>query len=201
LQLRIQRRWHRLIREARHVADHPPPKPASPSWAAADPIAETALGYIADSYYDLNDYDGVLATEEELIKRFPGSRRFDTARWRIKNAIEQKRKAAEGRAGKAQKELAELSPENRKDNCRVAHVWSNWECWREAAQAAERCQLDAEDLKVEADALANLAFYSYKTSDFAAARRALAKLRAVDIATFEKWRFLDDDRMSPADDR
>jgi TolB-like protein len=159
LQLRIQRRWHRLIREARKVADHPPPKPTSPNWSAADPIAESALGYIADSYYDLNDYDGVLATEEELMRRFPGSRRFDTARWRVKNAIEHKRKAGEGRAGKAQKEIGELSEKNRADNCRVARVWANWECWREAAQAVEKCRLDAEDTKTEADALADVATF------------------------------------------
>src|SRR5262249_32342617 len=153
--------------------------------------------YIADSYYDLNDYDGVLATEEELIKRFPATRRFDTSRWRIKNAIEHKRKAAEGRAGKAQKEIAELSQDHRKDYCRVAYAWSNWECWREAVQAAERCHLDAEDPKTEADALRQLAYYSYKMSDFAAARRALAKLRALNVAEYEKERFLEDERMSP----
>ncbi len=198
VQLVGQRRWHQLIREARKVVDHPPPKPAQ--WAAADPIAETALGYIADAYYDLNDDDSVLATEEELMRRFPASRRFDTARWRIEHAIEHKRKAAEGRAGKVERELAELRPEWRADNCQVASVWAHWELWREATRAAEQCQLDAEDAATEAKAFGDVARYSYRAGDFAATRRALAKLRAVDVAAFEKVRYLEE-RMPPEDDR
>lgn len=197
VQLNVQRRWHRLIRQARIVVEHPPPKPAQ--WAAADSMAETALGYIADAYYNLNDDDGVLATEEELMRRFPASRRFDTARWRVKNAIENKRKAEEGRQ-KIAKILAELSPEQRADGCRVDWEYAKWNLWREAIRAAEQC-LDTDDEKKEVEALRDLAQYSYKLGDFAATRRWLARLRSVDEQAFEKMRYLSDDRMPPEDDR
>jgi TolB-like protein len=197
LQLNGQRRWHRLIRQARYLVEHPPPKPAS--WAGADSLAETALGLIADAYYALNDDDGVLATEEELMRRFPASRRFDTARWRVKNAIENKRKAEEGKKKIAAK-LAELSPEQRADGCRVAHEYADWNLWREAIRAAESC-LDTDDEKRETQALSDLAHYAYKAGDFAATRRYLQRLRGVDEAAFEKMRYLPDERMPPEDDR
>jgi TolB-like protein len=197
LQLNGQRRWRRLIRQARYLVEHPPPKP--PAWAAADNIAETALGLIADAYYGLNDDDGVLATEEELMRRFPASRRFDTARWRVKNAIENKRKAEEGKTKIADK-LAQLSAEQRADGCRVAHEYADWNLWRDAIRAAESC-LDTDDEKRETEALRDLAHYAYKASDFAAARRYLQRLRTVDAAAFEKMRYLVDDRMPPEDDR
>ena len=198
IQLSSQRRWHRLIREARKVVENPPPKPAS--WAGADPLAETALGYIADAFFDLNDNDGVLATEEELMRRFPASRRFATARRRIDIVIERKRKAAEGRASMVAQELATASSTVRADNCLVAYRWSGWNLWQEAARAAEQCRLDAEDEAREAEALGEIAWFMVNAGDFAGARRALGKLRALDVAAFEKSRYLEE-RMPPEDDR
>ena len=196
MQLNIQRRWYRLIREARHVVEHPPAVP--PQWSAADPIAETALGMIADAYYNLNDNDGVLATEEELMRTFPASRRFDTSRWRINHAIENKRKVDEGRK-KIAGILAGLSPEQRADKCRVAREYADWRLYQAAIRAAAEC-LDTEDQKQEIEALNLLTLYTYDIGDFAATRRYLSRLRAVDVGAFEKMRYLDE-RMPPEDDR
>jgi TolB-like protein len=195
-QLRIQRRWHRLIRQARYVVEHPPPKPAQ--WAAADSIAETALGLIADAYDGLSDDDGVLATEEELMRRFPASRSFEMARLRVKEAIKKKRKAEEGRQ-KIAGILQSLLPEQRADGCHVMRVYAEWNLWPDAIRSAEQC-LDTEDEKRELEALDMLPLYAFRAGDFAAVRRYLARLRSIDTEAFEKRRFWLE-RIPPEDDR
>jgi len=190
--LMLQRRYRTLLAISREVVKNPPP-------AAPPPfpnIEEMAQMNIVQAMQMFRDYDGVLREGEKFIAKYPGSNSFTSVRALIDQAIDKKRSVADGVQG-AKTEIAALTPEERGDACVLGQKYASHQQHKQARLEYEAC-LSAGKTKMPLSAIYTLlATSSLELGDFAAVRRYLEKLRAVDAQMYSSMKALE--QAMPAD--
>ncbi len=171
-QLLVQRRCRHLIHEARAVVQSPPPA-APPPYPS---LPEMALQHIVLCEGMLKDDDGVLRDGEKFLASYPSSMMFGSVRNSMDQSIERKRQREDGRA-KAEAEIAQLSPTESQDLCKVGLAYNSNHQSRQARRLIDQCLAGGKTIMPRAPMLTVLVVAAMDEGDFRGARHYLEVMR------------------------
>jgi TolB-like protein len=167
------RRFRTLAALGRSLAAGPV---GSEKLAGGQRLDELALFYVITAENSLRQRDAVLHDGEDFLRRFSASVYFNGVRSIMDNVIREKREVEEGKA-KVQRELGELSGEQRWNLCRVATTYAFNHQYAAAQRLFHACFTVG---GVDKNALPQLVSVDLALGDWAAIKKDLGALEKLD---------------------
>lgn len=176
--LRMTRRLHELVREAKAYLDGLGPGTPITIWT--DAIANQLISTLMM----LRRHDDVLREGERYLARAPGSTLFAALKGMIENTIRRKREIEAG-AEKAERELQGIHTTARWDLCLLGHIYQRNEQFDAARRLYRAC--DTIGIKPRAEILPKLVEGAFQQGNWAELRKLLAEWKETDATAAQRY--------------
>jgi TolB-like protein len=173
VKLLTQRRWLTVAALSRDVVKNPPPPTPYMD------MGELAGMYLVQALVQLKDYDGALREGEKFLAAHAGSTWFSSVRMQMDQAIAKKRDMQEG-AAKADRAIAQLSPTEKGDPCKVGQVLKENSQWKRARAELETCLASGRGPLPPGVKMLLLVQVAAEQADWTSVRKYIERLKATD---------------------